>query len=166
VPPKVSAKKQAGVPCTHQFLDTLTVQTTKINPATTPPVTSAASTTTDHPVVGIPSDGQQGEGGAVVVGGGVCVLTVVGVGGPGWTLVDGRHSSAPAAPMPSSATAATMTHPVGRRLVIACGATTFAWDLALDPGAWLFVVGSPVASCCSGAESESRCHNDGRFVDA
>jgi hypothetical protein len=58
VPPKVSAKKQAGVPCTHQFLDTLTVQTTKINPATTPPVTSAASTTTDHPVVGIPSDGQ------------------------------------------------------------------------------------------------------------
>jgi hypothetical protein len=40
--------------------DTLTVQTTKINPATTPPVTSASSTTTDHPVVVVPSDGQQG----------------------------------------------------------------------------------------------------------
>ncbi|MGO9103673.1 MAG: hypothetical protein ACLP9Y_31135 [Mycobacterium sp.] len=30
--PKVSAKKSAGAPCTHQFLDTLTVQTTNINP--------------------------------------------------------------------------------------------------------------------------------------
>lgn len=32
VPPEVSAKKSAGAPCTHQFLDTLTVQTTKIKP--------------------------------------------------------------------------------------------------------------------------------------
>ena len=46
------------MPCTHQFLDTLTAPTTKINPARTPPATSAASTTTDHPVVVTPSDGQ------------------------------------------------------------------------------------------------------------
>ena len=54
-----SAKKSAGAPCTHQFLDTLTVQTTKINPTPTPTTTSAASTTTQHPVVVIPRDGQQ-----------------------------------------------------------------------------------------------------------
>lgn len=36
VPPEVSAKKSAGAPCTHQFLDTLTVQTTKIKPTTRP----------------------------------------------------------------------------------------------------------------------------------
>ena len=52
-------QETSGVPCTHQFLDTLTVPTTKINPATTQPVTSADSTTTDHPVVVTPSDGQQ-----------------------------------------------------------------------------------------------------------
>ena len=66
------------------------------------------------------------EGAAVVGGGGVCVLTAVGGGGTGWTPVKGRHSSAPPAPMPSSATAATMNQPAGRRLVIACGGTTFA----------------------------------------
>lgn len=36
MPPEVSAKKSAGAPCTHQFLDTLTVQTTKIKPTTRP----------------------------------------------------------------------------------------------------------------------------------
>lgn len=47
------------MPCTHQFLDTLTVPTTKINPANPAPVTSAHSTTTDRPVIVVPSDGQQ-----------------------------------------------------------------------------------------------------------
>ncbi|MDZ7881392.1 MAG: hypothetical protein U5N53_00050, partial [Mycobacterium sp.] len=50
-PPTVSAKKSAGAPCTHQFLDTLTVQTTKTKPTPTPTTTSAASTTEQHPVV-------------------------------------------------------------------------------------------------------------------
>jgi hypothetical protein len=34
--PKVSAKKSAGAPCTHQFLDTLTVQTTNLKPRPVP----------------------------------------------------------------------------------------------------------------------------------
>ena len=51
--------KTSGVPRTHQFLVTLTVHTTKINPETTPPATSASSMTNDHLVVIIPSDGQQ-----------------------------------------------------------------------------------------------------------
>lgn len=37
----------SGVPRTHQFLVTLTVHTNKINPATTPPATSADSMTND-----------------------------------------------------------------------------------------------------------------------
>jgi len=47
-----------GVPRTHQFLITLMVHTTKINPATTPTVTSTSSMTNDHRVVAIPRDGQ------------------------------------------------------------------------------------------------------------
>ncbi|MGK2873550.1 MAG: hypothetical protein ACSLFL_15045, partial [Alphaproteobacteria bacterium] len=57
-PPTVSAKKSAGAPCTHQFLDTLTVQTTKIKLTPTPTTTSAASTTEQRPVVVTPRDGQ------------------------------------------------------------------------------------------------------------
>ena len=49
----------SGVPRTHQFLVTLTVHTNKINPATTPTATSAASTKNGHPVVVIQRDGQQ-----------------------------------------------------------------------------------------------------------
>lgn len=51
-------KNSAVAPCTHPFLDTLTVPTAKINPRQTPPTPSAHSTTTDHPVVFVPSDGQ------------------------------------------------------------------------------------------------------------
>ncbi|WP_284227282.1 hypothetical protein [Mycobacterium antarcticum] len=58
--PDVSAKKSTGAPCTHQFLDTLTVQTTKIKPTPTPTSTSARSTTARHPMVVIPRDAQQG----------------------------------------------------------------------------------------------------------
>jgi hypothetical protein len=47
------------VPRTHQFLVTLTVHTNKINPATTPTATSAASMKNGHPVVVIQRDGQQ-----------------------------------------------------------------------------------------------------------
>lgn len=57
-PPEISARNSAGAPCTHQFLDTLTVQTTKIKPTPTPTTTSAGSTTAQHPVVVIPRDGQ------------------------------------------------------------------------------------------------------------
>ena len=39
------------MPRTHQFLVTLTVHTNKINPATTPTATSAASMKNGHPVV-------------------------------------------------------------------------------------------------------------------
>jgi hypothetical protein len=46
------------VPRTHQFLVTLTVHTNKINPATTPTATSAASMKNGHPVVVIQRDGQ------------------------------------------------------------------------------------------------------------
>ena len=46
------------MPRTHQFLDTLTVPTTKIKPRFTPPTTSAASTTKAHPLVVIPGDVQ------------------------------------------------------------------------------------------------------------
>ena len=49
----------SGVPRTHQFLVTLTVHTNKINPATTPTATSAASMKNGHPVVVIQRDGQQ-----------------------------------------------------------------------------------------------------------
>ncbi|OOK77422.1 hypothetical protein BZL29_2999 [Mycobacterium kansasii] len=52
--PEISAKKFSGAPCTHQFLDTLTVQTTKIKTTPTPNTTSAGSTTAQHPVVVIP----------------------------------------------------------------------------------------------------------------
>jgi hypothetical protein len=55
---EVSAKKSAGAPCTHQFLDTLTVQTTNIKLTPTPTTTSATSTTAQHPVVVIPRDAQ------------------------------------------------------------------------------------------------------------
>ena len=48
----------SGVPRTHQFLVTLTVHTNKINPATTPTATSAASTKNGHPVVVVQRDGQ------------------------------------------------------------------------------------------------------------
>ena len=41
----------SGVPRTHQFLVTLTVHTNKINPATTPTATSAASMKNRQPVV-------------------------------------------------------------------------------------------------------------------
>ncbi|MCH9729975.1 MAG: hypothetical protein K0U84_09940, partial [Actinomycetia bacterium] len=36
VPPRSLPGNSAGAPCTHQFLDTLTVQTTKIKPTQTP----------------------------------------------------------------------------------------------------------------------------------
>ncbi|WP_206032681.1 hypothetical protein, partial [Rhodococcus sp. A14] len=48
-----------------QFLVTLTVQTTKINPTLTPPPRSATSLTNTYPLLGTPSDAQQpprGEG--------------------------------------------------------------------------------------------------------
>ena len=48
----------SGVPRTHQFLDTLMVQTTKIKPALTPTTPSAHSTTTTHPLVVIQRDAQ------------------------------------------------------------------------------------------------------------
>ncbi|UNN05030.1 hypothetical protein [Rhodococcus opacus] len=54
-----SAKNSAGAPCTHQFLVTLTVQTTKINPTLTPPPRSATSLTNTYPLLGTPSDAQQ-----------------------------------------------------------------------------------------------------------
>jgi hypothetical protein len=49
----------SGVPRIHQFLVTLTVHTNKINPATTPTATSAASMKNGHVVVVIQTDGQQ-----------------------------------------------------------------------------------------------------------
>ncbi|MCH9768444.1 MAG: hypothetical protein K0U70_11665, partial [Actinomycetia bacterium] len=58
VPPRSLPGNSAGAPCTHQFLDTLTVQTTKINPTPTPTTTTAGSTTAQHPVVVILRDGQ------------------------------------------------------------------------------------------------------------
>lgn len=57
--PVSSAKISAGAPCTHQFLGTLTVQTTKINPTLTPTTRSATSLTNTHPLLGTPSDAQQ-----------------------------------------------------------------------------------------------------------
>ncbi len=57
----------SGVPRTHQFLVTLTVHTNKINPATTPTATSAASMKKGHPVVVIQRDGQRLRGPAVCV---------------------------------------------------------------------------------------------------
>ena len=48
----------SGVPRTHQFPVTLTVHTNKINPATTPTPTSAASLKNGHPVIVIQRDGQ------------------------------------------------------------------------------------------------------------
>ena len=56
--PVSSAKNSAGAPCTHQFLVTLTVQTTKINPTLTPPPRSATSLTNTYPLLGTPSDAQ------------------------------------------------------------------------------------------------------------
>ncbi|HTQ21665.1 hypothetical protein, partial [Mycobacterium sp.] len=58
---EISAKNSAVAPCTHQFLDTLTVQTTKINPRSTPTTPSAPSTTNQHPGLVIPRDGQHFE---------------------------------------------------------------------------------------------------------
>ncbi|EUA02769.1 hypothetical protein I547_1158 [Mycobacterium kansasii 824] len=52
--PRSLPRNSAGAPCTHQFLDTLTVQTTKIKTTPTPNTTSAGSTTAQHPVVVIP----------------------------------------------------------------------------------------------------------------
>jgi hypothetical protein len=46
------------VPRTHQFLVTLMMHTNKINPATTPTATSAASMTNGYPVIVIHRDGQ------------------------------------------------------------------------------------------------------------
>ncbi|WP_237723812.1 MULTISPECIES: hypothetical protein [unclassified Rhodococcus (in: high G+C Gram-positive bacteria)] len=54
-----SAKNSAGAPCTRQFLVTLTVQTTNINPTLTPTTRSATSLTNTHPLLGTPSDAQQ-----------------------------------------------------------------------------------------------------------
>ena len=54
------------MPRTHQFLVTLTVHTNKINPATTPTATSAASMKNGHPVVVIQRDGQQERAGVKV----------------------------------------------------------------------------------------------------
>ncbi|MFH5246051.1 hypothetical protein, partial [Antrihabitans spumae] len=56
--PEISAKNSAGAPCTHQFLDTLTVQANKINPTPTPHTTSANTLTIHHPVVVTPRDRQ------------------------------------------------------------------------------------------------------------
>jgi hypothetical protein len=54
-----SAAVLSEVPRTRQSFVTLTVHTNKINPATTPTATSAASTTNGHPVVVIQRGGQQ-----------------------------------------------------------------------------------------------------------
>ena len=58
VPPRSLPGNSAGAPCTHQFLDTLTVQTTKIKPTPTTTTTSAGSTTAQHLVVFVPRDDQ------------------------------------------------------------------------------------------------------------
>ena len=58
-PPRLLPKNSAGAPCTHQFPDTLTVQTTKIKPMTTPTTTSARSTTIQSPMIVIHRDAQQ-----------------------------------------------------------------------------------------------------------
>jgi hypothetical protein len=66
VPPSTTARHPARrprlqrVPRTHQFLVTLTVHTNKINPATTPTATSAASMKNGHPPCSSSRDGQQG----------------------------------------------------------------------------------------------------------
>ena len=57
------------MPRTHQFLVTLTVHTNKINPATTPTTTSAASMKNGQPVVVIQRDGQQAGHGCPVCSG-------------------------------------------------------------------------------------------------
>jgi alkanesulfonate monooxygenase SsuD/methylene tetrahydromethanopterin reductase-like flavin-dependent oxidoreductase (luciferase family) len=62
-------RNSAGASCTHQFLDTLTVQTTNLNSRAIPTTTSASSTTTQHPVIVIPRDAQQtphGSGGRLL----------------------------------------------------------------------------------------------------
>ncbi|QYB00339.1 hypothetical protein I1A62_04775 (plasmid) [Rhodococcus sp. USK10] len=53
-----SAKNSAGAPCTHQFLVTLMVQTTKINPTPIIPIRSATSLTTADPILVIAIDAQ------------------------------------------------------------------------------------------------------------
>jgi hypothetical protein len=58
--PPQARQDLSGVPRTHQFLVTLTVHTNKINPATTPTATSAASMKNGQPVVVIERDGQHG----------------------------------------------------------------------------------------------------------
>ncbi|MCX8559256.1 hypothetical protein OS121_29875, partial [Mycolicibacterium mucogenicum] len=58
-PPERSAKNSAVAPCTHQFLVTLTVQTTKIKPTPKPVPASAESTTTPSLMVVTPRDAQQ-----------------------------------------------------------------------------------------------------------
>nr|GLK36414.1 hypothetical protein GCM10017611_32710 [Rhodococcus wratislaviensis] len=60
--PVSSAKNSAGAPCTRQFLVTLTVQTTKINPTPRPATRSATSLTNTHPMLGTPSDAQHESG--------------------------------------------------------------------------------------------------------
>jgi len=57
--PEISGKNSAGAPCTHQFLDTLTVQTTNLKPGVIPATTSAPLPTAQSPVVVIGRDGQQ-----------------------------------------------------------------------------------------------------------
>ena len=70
--PRQAGQDFSGVPCTHQFLDTLTTPTTRINPARTPPTPSADSTTKPHPVIVSPSDGQH----LADKGGALCDITV------------------------------------------------------------------------------------------
>src|ERR1700739_3072378 len=56
--PRQAGQDFSGVPRTHQFLVTLMVHTNKINPATIPTATSAASMTNGHPMVVIQRDAQ------------------------------------------------------------------------------------------------------------
>ncbi|WP_212812942.1 MULTISPECIES: hypothetical protein [unclassified Mycolicibacterium] len=65
-PPERSAKNSAVAPCTHQFLVTLTVQTTKIKPTPKPVPASAESTTTPSLMVVTPRDAQHRYRGAVI----------------------------------------------------------------------------------------------------
>ncbi|MFD6065217.1 hypothetical protein [Rhodococcus wratislaviensis] len=67
--PVTSAKNSAGAPCSHQFLVTLMVQTTKINPTPIIPIRSATSLTTADPILVIARDAQHTGGGAIQASG-------------------------------------------------------------------------------------------------